>query len=181
MHTQYSTLPNSQVPLYEVENNQVNATFVHLNGIKLLNFSRGNIDPRNLDQSVYQFSLDKPSIDTYAIRLFKLHALATNNDEHLPKENNRENDQEIAPNIVQQKNPIDHIDDTTEHCLLFKVLGSAHHQKMQDSLELGLSAMNEEKQVQVHLQPEPTNDYDSNAVLVEINYGEGRKPVGYIA
>ena len=35
--------------------------------------------------------------------------------------------------------------------------------------------------VQAHLRPEPTNDYDSNAILVEINYGEGFKSVRYIA
>ena len=41
--------------------------------------------------------------------------------------------------------------------------------------------MNEGQQVQANLRPGPTNDYDSNAILVEINYGEGFKPVGYIA
>ena len=102
-----------------------------------------------------------------------MHALAVNNDEHQPQENNRENNQDVAPN--------DRTDDSTEHCLPFKVLGSAHHKKMQDYLELGLFTMNEGQQVQAHLRPEPTNDYDSNAILVEINYGEGFKPVGYIA
>ena len=171
----------TQVPLYEVESNQVYTTFIHMDGIQLLNFTKGNIDPGNLDQLAYQFSLDKPSIDTYAIRLFKLHAVAVNNDEPQPQENNRENDQDVAPNTVQQKDSNDRTDDSTEHCLPFKVLGSAHHKKMQDYVELGLLAMNEGQQVQAHLWPEPTNDYDSNAILVEINYGEGFKPVGYIA
>ena len=98
----------TQVPLYEVESNQVYATFIHMDGIQLLNFTKGNIDPGNLDQLAYQFSLDKPSIDTYAIRLFKLHALAVNNDEHQPQENNKENDQDVAPNTVQQKDPNEH-------------------------------------------------------------------------
>lgn len=72
--------------------------------------------------------------------------------------------------------------DDEEHTLPFKVLGSAHHKEMQDSLEQGVLAMNEQqKQVAAHLQPEPTNDYDSNAILVQIVYGEGFKAVGYIA
>lgn len=178
-HPVFDPAQLTQVSHYEVESNQVDATFIHMDGIKLHNFTKGNIDPSNLDQLAYQFSLDKPSIDTYAIRIFKLHALAVNNDEHQPQGNNRENDQDIAPNTVQQKTHNGRNDDNTEHCLLFKVLGSAHHQKMQDSLELGLLAINEGKQVHVQLQPEPTND--SNAILVEINYGEGFKPVGYIA
>ncbi len=177
-HPVFDPYQLTQVPLYEVEINQAGAAFIDMDGIKLLNFTKGNIDPSNLDELAYQFSLDKPSIDIYAIRLFKLLTLAVNNDEHQPQENNRENDHDIAPNTVQQKNPNDRTVDDTEHCLPIKVLGSAHHQKMQDSLQLGLLAMNEGKQVQVHLRPEPTNDYDSNAILVEINCGEGFTPVG---
>ena len=41
--------------------------------------------------------------------------------------------------------------------------------------------MNEQqKQVTARLQPEPTNDYNSNAISVEIDWGEGFKAVGYI-
>ena len=59
----------TQVSLHEVESNQVYATFIHMDGIQLLNFTKGNIDPGNLDQLANQFSLDKPSIDAYAITL----------------------------------------------------------------------------------------------------------------
>ena len=93
----------TQVPLYEVESNQVYATFIHMDGIQLLDFTKGNIDPGNLDQLADQFSLDKPSIVTYAIKLSKLHVLAVNNDEHQPQENNRENDQDVAPNTTFDK------------------------------------------------------------------------------
>ena len=41
-----------------------------------------------------------------------MHALAVNDDEHQPQENNRENDQDVDPN--------DRTDDSTEHCLSLK-------------------------------------------------------------
>ena len=42
---------------------------------------------------------------------------------------------------------------------------------MQVSLEQGVLAMNEQqKQVTERLQPEPTNDYDSNVISVQIEY-----------
>ena len=53
--------------------------------------------------------------------------------------------------------------DDDEYTLPFKVLWSVHHKDMQDSLEQAILAMNEQqKQVTARLQPEPTNDYNSN-------------------
>ena len=58
-----------------------------------------------------------------------------------------------------------------EYTLPFKVLGSARHKEMQDSLEQVILAMNEQQQqVTARLQPEPTNDYDSNVISVQIEY-----------
>ena len=54
-------------------------------------------------------------------------------------------------------------------------------------LEQGVLAMNEQqKQATARLQPEITNDYNSNAISVQfssvqIDQGEGFKAVGYIA
>ena len=50
--------------------------------------------------------------------------------------------------------------DDEEYTLPFKVLGSARHKEIQDSLEQGILTMNEQqKQVTARLQPEPTDDY----------------------
>lgn len=76
-------------------------------------FTSGNVDPSNLDQVESLFSLDKPSIDTYAIRLFKLQGLASN-DEHQGNENS-ENVQETLPNTDDGEQ--DPIDDNNEFCL----------------------------------------------------------------
>ena len=123
-------------------------------GMTLLNFIKGNVDATMPEKAQSIFSLDKPTIDTYAIGLFKLQS-ANSNDEHQQEENHGEGN----------------TSDDEEYTLPFKVLGSAHHKEMQVSLEQGVLAMNEQqKQVTERLQPEPTNDYDSNVISVQIEY-----------
>ncbi len=53
-HPVFDPYQLTQVPLYEVEINQAGAAFIHMDGIKLLNFTKGNIDPSNLDELAYQ-------------------------------------------------------------------------------------------------------------------------------
>ena len=89
------------------------------------------------------------------ICIFGLFKLQSSNDEHQQEENHGEGN----------------TSDDEEYTLPFKVLGSAHHKEMQVSLEQGVLAMNEQqKQVTERLQPEPTNDYDSNVISVQIEY-----------
>ena len=133
----------------------------------LLNFIKGNVDATMPEKAQSIFSLDKPTIDTYAIGLFKLQS-ANSNDEHRQEENHEDNVHETAHNTADGEG---NTSDDEEYTLPFKVLGSAHHKEMQVSLEQGVLAMNEQqKQVTERLQPEPTNDYDSNVISVQIEY-----------
>ena len=66
-------------------------------GMTFLNFIKGNVDPTMPIQSIV--SLNKPTIDTYAIGLFKLQS-ASSNDEHRQVENHEENVHETTHNTA---------------------------------------------------------------------------------
>ena len=68
-------------------------------GMTLFNFIKGNVDPTMLDKVQSIVSLDKPTIDTYAIGLFKLQS-ASSNDEHRQVENHEENVHETTHNTA---------------------------------------------------------------------------------
>ena len=65
------------------------------------------------------------------------------------------------------------------------VLGSAHHSEMQTHVESAKKELEQNplirKDVTARIRPEPENEKDEKAIIVEINYGGGYKPVGYIA
>ena len=107
-------------------------------GMTLLNFIKGNVDATMPEKAQSIFSLDKPTIDTYAIGLFKLQS-ANSNDEHRQEENHEDNVHETAHNTADGEG---NTSDDEEYTLPFKVLGSAHHIEMQYSLEQGVLAMN---------------------------------------
>ena len=66
--------------------------------------------------------------------------------------------------------------------LPFKVMGVAHTNNNQTHLMRAEDKMyNANEQVSAYLVPEPKNEKDSNAVSVKIDYGEGKKHVGYIS
>ena len=64
-----------------------------------LNFIKGNVDPTMPDKVQSIVSLDKPTINTYAIGLFKLQS-ASSNDEHRQEQNHGENVHETAHNTA---------------------------------------------------------------------------------
>ena len=131
--------------------------FTQMVGMILLNFIKCNVDPTMPDKVQSILSFYKPTIDTYAFGLFKLQS-ASSNDEHQQEENHEENT--AAHNTADGEG---NTSDDEEYTLPFKVLGSGHHKEMEVSLEQNILAMNEQqKQVTARLQPEPTNDYNSN-------------------
>ena len=67
-----------------------------------------------------------------------------------------------------------------EHTVPFKVLGTAYKGR-QIILKNAYECLENNKDVQAQLQPEPENDYDQNAIAVLINCGSGWNKVGYIA
>lgn len=67
------------------------------------------------------------------------------------------------------------------HTLPFKVMGVAHSNQSQTHLLRANIKINEEHEVvTAHLVPEPQNERDSDAISVQINYGDGPCHVGYI-
>ena len=110
---------------------------------------------------------------------FSNYKSASSNDEHRQEENHTENVHETAHSTADGEG---NTSDVEEYTFPFKALGSALHNEIQDSLEQSVLTMNEQQnQVTARLQPESTNDYNSNAISVHIDYGEGFKAVGYIA
>ena len=67
-----------------------------------------------------------------------------------------------------------------EHTVPFKVLGAAYKER-QIILKNAYECLENNKDVQAQLQPEPENDYDQHAIAVLINCGGGWNKVGYIA
>ena len=65
------------------------------------------------------------------------------------------------------------------------VLGSAHHSEMQTHFKSAKKELQQNplirKDVTARVRPEPENEKDEKAIMVEINYGGGYKPAGYIA
>lgn len=67
------------------------------------------------------------------------------------------------------------------HTLPFKVVGVAHSRKTQDHLEEALIKMKEAGgHVSAILKPEPSNEFDKEAIAVHIDYGNGPYFIGYI-
>ena len=89
----------TQVPLYKTETSHDATVFTQMVGMTLFNFIKGNVDPTMLDKVQSIVSLDKPTIDTYAIGLFKLQS-ASSNDEHRQEQNHEENVHETAHNTA---------------------------------------------------------------------------------
>ena len=138
--------------------------FTQMVGMILLNFIKGNVHPTMLDKVQSILSFYKPTIDTYTFGLFKLQS-ASSNDEHQQEENHEENVHKTTHNTADGEG---NTSDDEEYTLPFKVLGSAHRKEMEVSLEHNILAMNEQqKQVTARLQPEITNDYNSNAISVQ--------------
>ena len=73
-------------------------------------------------------------------------------------------------------------DDTRLYTATFKVLGTRHHLQIQNNLEdAHVTYHDAGLPVTACLTPEPDNEKDSSALLVQLDYGKGFKPVGYIA
>ncbi|XP_068760004.1 uncharacterized protein [Montipora capricornis] len=71
-------------------------------------------------------------------------------------------------------------DDETTHTLAFKCIGAAHEKERQEFLKIA-SQKSKERQLQVKLRPEPTNEKDINAIAIDVNHGSGFFHCGYIA
>ena len=72
--------------------------------------------------------------------------------------------------------------DTRLYTATFKVLGTRHHLQMQNNLEEAYVTYHDAGlPVKACLTPEPDNEKDSSVLLVQLDYGKGLKPVGYIA
>lgn len=68
------------------------------------------------------------------------------------------------------------------HTLPFKVMGVAHSNHSQTHLMRAEAKLyTDHEHVSVQLVPEPLNERDSNAISVQIDYGEGLHHVGYIS
>ena len=71
--------------------------------------------------------------------------------------------------------------DTRLYTATFKVLGTQHHLQMQNNLEEAYVTYHDTGlPVKAYLTPEPDNEKDSSALLVQLDYDKGLKPVGYI-
>ncbi|KXJ15413.1 hypothetical protein AC249_AIPGENE10216 [Exaiptasia diaphana] len=68
--------------------------------------------------------------------------------------------------------------DGEHHELHFKVMGVV--QTVPPGTVPKKTEESSENAVDVRLRPEPLNPYDSNAIAVDIDYGSGWSPVGYI-
>ncbi len=64
----------------------------------------------------------------------------------------------------------------------FKVFGAKFHFAFHQSLKAAYHHLyNLKGEIKALLQPEPDNPADKNAILVQLDYGQGFKSVGYIA
>ena len=73
-------------------------------------------------------------------------------------------------------------EESVQHKLGFKCIGAAHEKSRQEYLRKAETKLHKEQvPVIVRLRPESTNEKDSNAIAIDMNYGTGWNCVGYIA
>ena len=95
-------------------------------------------------------------------------------------------DVNLGDDISDNETDDDDNDDDDEapifHTLPFKVMGVAHTNQSQTHLtRANLRMYEEHEEVTAHLEPEPQNERNADAISVQIDYGNGRCHVGYIA
>jgi hypothetical protein len=66
------------------------------------------------------------------------------------------------------------------HNLPFKCIGAAHEKPRQEYLERAEEMMRKGENVSIKLRPEPQNQYDRDAIGIDIDYGCGWFHIGYI-
>ena len=70
------------------------------------------------------------------------------------------------------------------HAVPFMVLGSTHHNGMQAALRAKKKELERpslvRKDIVARIRPEPDNEKDAKAIVIEINCSEGYKSIGYI-
>lgn len=72
-------------------------------------------------------------------------------------------------------------DDVAEYTKEFVAVGGRHHMQMHKHLDQAYDHHLSGEPVDILLTLEPDNPVDINAIIVKVDYGEGFKPVGYIA
>ena len=179
----YDPYSFSLIPLRNTQNTGIDfqsfcGDFTDMTGLNLIHFVSGNIlpsDGSSLSRNIPKINI----IDTYQAHIHRLVPPS------LPAQPPANTDRPMG---VQHDVPAaarSHSVATgarlPTYTLPFKVIGAAHHRNLQDNLETGYQKMYDEKiGLAARLTPEPDNEYDKMAILVEIDWGDGFKPVGWI-
>ena len=170
----------------------VDQTFSHdfeanISKADLFDFITGNISPRTGAKQNH-FDLKKTiPVNTYLIALFRARPDLFQPDQvsliaTLPTDTAG---QDVRPKPTQSSTSSACAvasGDTRLYTATFKVLGTQHHLQMQNNLEEAYVTYHDAGlPVKACLTSEPDNDKDSSALLVQLDYGKGLKPAGYIA
>ena len=97
----------------------------------------------------------------------------------VPLEDNFLHDQSVPDE--QSSDSADDEELNCSHELPFKVMGVIHNSDRQNFLEKAFESMYEKNnEVLARIRPDPTNEFDGDAIAVELNYGVGWRLVGFL-
>ena len=141
----------------------------------VIDFVLGNISPIDLNKNNYfEQSLVIPPLNVFSIFMFRSQPTLVGLSQH---------EEVSSPTPYDSGSEEVDVELMDEPCIAyFKVLGTRFQSSMENNLEEAHNYwVTSHDSVTARLQPEPENEKDKDAILVQLDYGSGFNSVGYIA
>ncbi len=178
-HSVYNPCTSSIMPLNDVPVTMDEASAsdftLKLPEKKIFDYVTGNITPSTQSYNKH-FDITKTvPINVYFVNLFKARP-----ELYIGSESDSLEVEEVEDVEGEEFNLHPGELDGIEYIKEFEVVGGRHHTPMHDSLNSAYDQYLQRNPLSVSFTLEPDNEFDSNAILVNLDFGEGPQPIGYI-